>query len=60
MGTYPHHVDPSREQDTAASEPDASEPHVPEPLPRDSRKLSGAAMLILLVGLAIIALVFLL
>lgn len=60
MGTYPHHVDPSREQSSAASEPGADEPRVPRPPPRDNRKRSGAAMLMILLGLAAIALVILL
>jgi hypothetical protein len=60
MGTYPHHADPSREQPSAASEADAHEPGVPRPLPRDSRKRSGTAMVIILLGLAVIALVILL
>jgi hypothetical protein len=59
MGLYPHPADPSREQ-SPASEPDADEPRVPKPLPRDSRKPSGAAMLIILIALAVIALVILL
>jgi hypothetical protein len=60
MGTYPHHVDPSREPSSAAPEPDPGESRVPTPLPRDDRKRSGAAMLIMLLGVAVIALVILL
>ena len=60
MGTYPHHTEPSREQSSEASDRDADEPRIPRPLPRDDRKRSGAAMLIMLLAVAIIALVILL
>ncbi len=59
MGIYPHEADRSQEEPSGASTPDSEEPRVQRRLPQGDRKWSGAAMLIMLVALAVIAVLIL-
>jgi hypothetical protein len=59
MGIHPHEADRSQEQPPGASTPDPEEPRAPRRRPHGDRKWPGAAMLMMLVALAVIAVLIL-